>query len=198
MTGSEELKAGRLEDLYARIQRDPGYRTAAMAGVFVPGRGSLRDGAVVLVGEAPGKDEEKTGRPFVGAAGKNLDRLLEASGMVRDELFVTNVIKYRPIFPDGKTRNPSVSESKRALPFLLREMEILAPRLAVCLGLCAARALVGENLVMERASGTVFHRFGIDILVSYHPSPFNFMIAKKREEMLRVFRLLKRYGERPV
>ena len=168
-----------------------------MADIFVPGRGSLKKGPIVLVGEAPGINEEKLGVPFIGASGRNLDSLLKVSGLSREDLFITNVIKYRPVTPDGKNRSPSVLEIRKALPYLLEELEILAPHLTVCLGLCPARALIGGNPVMEKANGTIHCRSGIHIMVTYHPSPFNFMIAKKREAMMQAFKLLGEYLSKP-
>jgi uracil-DNA glycosylase family 4 len=184
-------RAGRLQELYSRIRKDPDYRSSGMADIFVPGRGTLEGRRIVLVGEAPGRNEEKTGLPFIGAAGKNLDMLLGIAGLLRADVFITNVIKYRPITSDGKNRNPSLSESRKALPFLLEELEILSPRLVVCLGLCPARTLLEKNLAMRDMNGNVFRKNGLDLLVAYHPSPFNFMIAEKREEMSRVFSMIR-------
>ncbi|MHC1724654.1 MAG: uracil-DNA glycosylase [Syntrophobacteraceae bacterium] len=187
----DSTKAARLEDLYLRIRRDAGYRNNRMAEVFVPGSGSLGGNPVVLIGEAPGRNEEMARRPFVGAAGKNLDILLGHAGLSREQIFITNVIKYRPVSPEGKNRSPSARESKNALPYLLEELGILSPGLAVCLGLCPARTLLGGTPVMGEMNGKVYQGFGMDIMVSYHPSPFNFMIAKKREEMIRTFGVLR-------
>lgn len=181
---------GKLEALYARICADPGYRGGNMSDIFVPGRGAAGPGGIVMVGEAPGRVEEQTGMPFMGAAGRNLDLLFREAGLSREEIFITNVVKYRPFGPTGRNRNPTLRESRRAVPFLIEELEILAPRLVVCLGLCPARVLVDAGLVMSEASGGIFQRFGLDILVTYHPSPFNFMIEAKRREMVRVFRRL--------
>jgi DNA polymerase len=183
-------RAARLQELYQRLQKNEGYRNTKMADIFVPGRGAL-EGGIVLIGEAPGRNEEKTGMPFVGAAGKNLDTLLDLAGLSRNEIFITNVIKYRPVTPDGKNRNPSLSESRNALPFLLEELSILSPRLAVCLGLCPARTLLGGNPAMAEINGKVFRRSGLDVLVTYHPSPFNYMIASKREAMREVFKSMR-------
>lgn len=188
---TEEDRARRLEELYAGMRRDPQYRNTRMADTFVPGCGSLGDELVVLIGEAPGRNEELTGRPFVGAAGRNLDALLDVAGLSRSSLFITNVIKYRPVSPDGGNRNPTGAERRRALPYLIEELRILSPRLAVCLGLCPARTLIGEDIGMRQANGTVFRRFDTDMLVTYHPSPFNYMIAQKREEMRRAFTVLR-------
>lgn len=183
-------KAERLQNLYSKIRQDAGYRNCRMADIFVPGSGSLADNSIVLIGEAPGRNEEIVRRPFVGAAGKNLDVLLGHAGLNREQVFITNIIKYRPISVDGRNRNPTAKESGNALAYLLEELKILAPRLIVCLGLCPARALLGGAVAMGELNGNVYQRYGMSIMVSYHPSPFNFMIAKKREEMIRAFGIL--------
>lgn len=188
---TDKERTVRLEDLYSRIRKDPSYRNSKMADVFVPGRGDLNKARVVLVGEAPGRNEEIAGLPFVGAAGKNLDTLLQTAGLSRDDLFITNVIKYRPVDPQGKNRNPTSAESDKALPFLLEELQILQPKLTVCLGRCPARTLLGGYPIMSKMNGEIFSKHGLRIMVTYHPSPFNFMIAKKREEMHRAFMLLR-------
>jgi uracil-DNA glycosylase family 4 len=191
---SELEKNRKLAGLYERLRKDPGYRNEKMGNVFVLGRGALRDGATVLVGEAPGRNEEKLGFPFAGAAGRNLDMLLVEAGLSRGDIFITNLIKYRPITPTGANRTPSLSESRYALPFLVEELEILKPGLVVCLGLSAARVLIGNGLKMEEANGVILDRFEMKMLATYHPSPFNYMMTKKREAMVRVFRGLRSLG----
>jgi len=186
-------KALRLERLYCRMRSDPGCGNGRMGSVFVPGRGTLDGPLFVLVGEAPGKNEEMEGLPFVGAAGKNLDSLLALARMSRREVFITNTIKYRPLTPEGGNRSPTGAERRNALPFLLEELEILAPKLVVCLGLCPARALLGASPAMAEANGKLFHHHGLDVLVTYHPSPLNFNMAPKRQAMETVFKRLKQY-----
>jgi uracil-DNA glycosylase len=193
----EAERAKRLEALYTRICNDSGYRNDKMAEIFVPGKGPLKDNLLVFIGEAPGKNEEKFGVPFIGAAGKNLDSLLKVSKLSREDIFITNVIKYRPVTPEGKNRSPSTAEIKKALPYLLEELEILSPTLIVCLGLCPARTLIGGSPVMEKANGTICHQSGMDIMVTYHPYPFNYMIAKKREAMTGAFKFLGDYLSKP-
>jgi len=181
--------------LYSRIRGDGAYRSDRMSDVFVPGRGPVDRGGIVMVGEAPGRREEELGRPFAGAAGRNLDALLKVGGLLRDEIFITNVIKYRPVTSAGGNRNPSPGERAKALPYLLEELEILGPRLTVCLGLCPAGAVLGGRPVMGEVNGMVFDRHGMRILVTYHPSPFNYMIGWKREAMERVFHGLGRIAK---
>ncbi|MCE5333516.1 MAG: uracil-DNA glycosylase [Desulfobacteraceae bacterium] len=186
----------RLERLYLRMRSDPCGRNERMGEIFVPGSGVVEGGRIVFVGEAPGRDEEKAGRPFVGAAGKNLNTMLGLAGLSREEVFITNVIKYRPFTADGGNRTPSSSETKSALPFLIEELEILSPRLVVCLGLCPARALLGTGPVMAEANGKMFRWHGHDLLVTYHPSPLNFNMPSKREAMAGVFERLGRVAGR--
>lgn len=184
-------KTDELNKLFAEIRNDKYYRTPKMGSIFVPGTGPILNAPIVLVGEAPGREEEKQQKPFVGPAGKNLNILLQSVGLSREQVFITNLLKYRPITPSGGNRSPSAKESRNALPYLLLELTILAPRLVVCLGLSSAKALLGTpSLKMVDANGHIFQRHGLRVLVSYHPSPLNYMIAEKREAMERTFRAL--------
>ncbi len=175
-----------------RVRDDPFWKNPAVGTVFVPGWGALEDGRLVLVGEAPGRDEERDRRPFVGAAGKNLTRLLEEIGLVREHVYVTNLVKYRPLAPRGGNRSPTAREQRHALPYLLEELRILSPGLVVCLGLPAAKALLGEpRLKMSAASGESFHAHSLPIVVTYHPSPLNYYTPAKREALHAAFSRIK-------
>jgi DNA polymerase len=187
-----EEKACELNKLYKEIRADSHYRTSGMGSVFVPGTGPVTAAPIVLVGEAPGREEEKQQRPFVGQAGKNLNLLLQSIGLSPEQLFITNLLKYRPLTPKGGNRCPTAKESRNALPYLLRELTILAPRLVVCLGLSSAKALLEDGeLKMGDANGRTFQRHGFKILVTYHPSPLNFLIPAKKEAMQKAFQQLK-------
>jgi uracil-DNA glycosylase len=158
-----------------------------MGSIFVPGDGSTAS-PLVLVGEAPGREEEILRRPFVGAAGQNLGRLLLGVGWSREQAFITNLLKYRPLTALGGNRKPSVREARYALPYLLRELRILGPRLVVCLGSSAAVMLLGApHLKMARANGQCFEEHGMKILVTYHPSPFNHNHPAKKQAMEAAF-----------
>lgn len=188
---TEKEKAQRLEELYERIRSDPRYRNINMGDRFVPGKGSLKDKTIVYIGEAPGRDEEKAQAPFVGAAGKNLNTLLHDIGLSREDTFITNLVKYRPFDAAGGNRSPSKDEGLYALPYLLQELEILAPPVVVCLGLSSAKALLGDpQLKMGSANGVLFEKYGLKILVTYHPSPFNYRIPEKRKALYEAFRRL--------
>lgn len=190
MNGSE--KAAKLLELYEKIRSDPGYRNVAMGNVFVPGDGSLDGRPITLVGEAPGREEERRELPFVGAAGRNLSALLEGIGLSRRDVFLTNLVKYRPVAADDRNRAPAPEERRRAVPYLLAELQIVEPRLVVCLGLSSAKALLGNSrLTMSEANGVVFLAHGLRVLVSYHPSPLNYGIPAKRSALRRAFEELR-------
>jgi uracil-DNA glycosylase family 4 len=139
----------------------------------VPGEGSMRLG-VMLVGEAPGADEDRTGRPFVGAAGRLLTETLARLGVSRDDVYITNVVKCRP--PNNRT--PTQVEVETCLPYLLRQIELLKPRRIVALGLTSAKTLL--SLVGRRVEkvGDVRGRcfrgrvagVEVEICATYHPA----------------------------
>ena len=135
------------------------------------------DAPVVLIGEAPGKDEVKFGRPFVGAAGKNLTELLSGGGIDRKDVFITNVVKYRLYRINEKTGNMVNRPVTRAdldnnLSYLMRELEILTPVLIVTLGNTALHAVCGKKSVMSDVHGRVINSEKGDrrVFPLYHPA----------------------------
>ena len=108
------------------------------------------DGGIMLIGEAPGGEEEKMGRPFVGKAGKNLDEFIELAGLKRDDLYITNVVKFRPTSISEKTgrtvnRTPSREEIEEFVPLLKKEINTYKPYLIVTLGNVPLKAVTGNN-----------------------------------------------------
>src|SRR5688572_22823937 len=106
-----------------------GFEICEQATNLVPGEGSP-EAEVVFVGEAPGASEDKQGRPFVGSAGKLLDTLLADAGLERSDVFITNVVKARP----PKNRDPKADEVEHHLPWLVAQLDVIAPRLILPLG----------------------------------------------------------------
>lgn len=102
---------------------------AAQATRLVMGDGNL-DAEIVFIGEAPGKKEDEQGIPFVGAAGKFLNEMLEAADMQRSDVYITNIVKYRP----PANRDPLPSEKKASWPYLLKQLEIIKPKVVITLG----------------------------------------------------------------
>ena len=121
------------------------------------------------MGEAPGREEDLRGEPFVGAAGQLLDRMLAAIGLRRgDDVYIANALKCRP--PHNRT--PQAGEVATCLPFLHRQIELLQPELIVALGRPAALALLGTEISISAARGKVLRAAvsGLPVVVSYHPA----------------------------
>lgn len=123
-------KRQRLEQLKTAILHDNVCpELAEQATQLVMGDGSL-DAAIVFIGEAPGKKEDETGLPFVGASGKFLNEMLAQAGLVREDVYITNVVKYRP----PNNRDPKPAEKQAFMPYLLRQLEIIKPQVVITLG----------------------------------------------------------------
>jgi uracil-DNA glycosylase family 4 len=140
----------------------PLYKTRANA-VYGDGDFNAR---VVFVGEAPGAEEDKQGLPFVGRAGKLLDRLLEEVGFRRGEVYITNILKCRP----PENRDPAPEEVDACFPFLRQQIKLIAPDVVVTLGLHATQVLLDTKKPMAKIRGEVFDADGVKILPTYHPA----------------------------
>ena len=119
------------------------------------GEGS-KHAKVIFIGEQPGNDEDLAGKPFVGPAGKLLDRALEEAGINRDEVYVTNAVKHFKWEPKGKRRihkKPNAREISACRPWLDAELDLLKPRVVVCLGATAAQALLGKDFRVSQQRG---------------------------------------------
>jgi len=134
------------------------------AVVFGEGHPTAR---LVLAGEGPGREEDRTGRPFVGRAGQLLDRILSAMGFKREEVYICNVVKCRP--PNNRT--PQDDEMRTCGIFLSRQLEIIRPRHIIALGATAAKYLLGTNQSMGRLRGRFFDfHNNARLLATYHPA----------------------------
>jgi DNA polymerase len=131
----------------------------------VPGEGNPHAG-FVCVGEAPGATEDETGRPFVGAAGQLLTKILAAINLAREDVFICNVLKHRP----PGNRNPTPDEIKACSPFLLRQLELLQPRVILALGTFAAQTLLQTTQPIGKLRGQVHRYYGVPLIVTYHPA----------------------------
>lgn len=131
----------------------------------VPGEGNANAG-FVCVGEAPGQTEDELGRPFVGRAGDLLTKILEAIALTREDVFICNVLKHRP----PGNRNPAPDEIKACSPYLMRQLELLQPRVILALGTFASQTLLQTTQPIGKLRGAV-HRFhGIPLICTYHPA----------------------------
>jgi len=133
-----------------------------------------RRARVMLVGEQPGHDEDLAGKPFVGPAGRVLDRALEAAGMARADVYVTNVVKHFKWEPKGKRRihaKPNQMEISACLPWLEAELDVIKPVVLVCLGATAAQALLGPKFRVTKQRGEwVQARWAPYVTATVHPS----------------------------
>jgi uracil-DNA glycosylase len=137
--------------------------------------GEGADGArIMLVGEQPGDEEDMRGHPFVGPAGRVLDQTLEAAGLTRRDIYLTNAVKHFKWEPRGKRRlhkKPDVGEIKACNIWLDQEIRSIQPKVIVALGTTALRALAGRALSIDAARREqLLHRLGAQILATYHPS----------------------------
>ncbi len=131
----------------------------------VPGDGPF-DSDIVMVGEAPGKEEDASGRPFVGAAGKILDKALDASRVPRGSVFITNVVKCRP--PDN--RPPRADEIEACRPYLLTQIAAIRPEVVVTLGSTALRGILGSAFELKHARARRLALDDLPVVSTYHPA----------------------------
>jgi DNA polymerase len=122
----------------------------------------------MIVGEAPGAEEDRQGEPFVGRAGQLLNSMLKAIGLSRGEVYIANVLKCRP----PHNRDPAPGEVACCLPYLHRQVALIQPRLILCVGRIAAHNLLGTDLPLARLRGRVhsLEPFGVPVIVTYHPA----------------------------
>lgn len=184
---------GSLAELEAdcRRCRRCGLRAGCQQIVFGEGPPKAR---LMLVGEGPGAQEDKEGRPFVGAAGQLLDRILAAVGFTRREVYITNVVKCRP----PGNRLPTPLEVASCRPFLLEQLRLINPALLVCLGALATQTLVDPQARITQVRGKWFEKDGRKILPTYHPAALLRDEMKKRpvwEDFQKVRAAWKALGE---
>lgn len=144
----------------------------AHATQAVPGEGP-RDAALMLVGEQPGNEEDLAGKPFVGPAGKPLDRALAEAGIGRDTVFVTNAVKHFKFEPRGKRRlhqRPDAEETAICRWWLEIERKLVAPRLIVAMGATAARSVYGRTVTISKLRGEISAADGSHRMATIHPS----------------------------
>ena len=125
-----------------------------------------RTARLMVVGEAPGAEEDRRGEPFVGRAGQLLNSMLRAAGFERRDVFIANVLKCRP----PNNRDPSDEEAERCLPYLHRQIGLVAPEAILCVGRIAAQRLLGTEQPIGRLRGRVHEVDGVPVVATYHPA----------------------------
>lgn len=146
---------------------------------YVPGEGNISP-EVMFIGEGPGETEDKFGRPFIGKAGQLLEKIIEKMGYSREKVFIGNIVKCRP----PNNRDPQKDEVEACMPFLEEQINILNPKVIVCLGRVALNNLLNTNHPISRVRGKLFSYMDIPVIPTYHPA---FILHKRdREEISRV------------
>jgi len=138
------------------------YQTATNP---VPGEGNPK-AELVCVGEAPGAREDQTGRPFIGQAGQLLTKILAAIDLTREQVFICNVLKHRP----PGNRNPLPAEVEACSPYLIRQLELIKPKVIVAFGTFAAQTLLNTKTPLGQLRGLIHQYHGIPLVVTYHPA----------------------------
>jgi DNA polymerase len=151
-----------IAEVVAGCRRCPLYATAINP---VPGVGRA-DADFMCVGEAPGANEDQQGEPFVGQAGQLLNKILGAIDLKREDVFIANVLKHRP----PGNRNPMPDEVVACSPYLVRQIELVRPKVILALGTFAAQTLLETKLTIGKLRGQVHRYYGVPLIVTYHPA----------------------------
>lgn len=157
-----------LEEIFKNMEREKKCVFYEGASGYVFGEGNPYS-PVVFVGEAPGEEEDQLKRPFVGKAGRYLNQKLKEVGLEREEVYITNVVKSRP----PGNRKPTPKEMQSCLPYLRKEIEIINPKLIVCLGSTALEGILGKSLPVSKHRGEIIDypfKREIKVLLTYHPA----------------------------
>ena len=165
LTGKDSL----LSELRNKIKsiKNCELKKSATNLVFSDGNPNAK---IMIIGEGPGANEDKEGKPFVGRAGKLLDKMLESIRLNRKNVYISNVVNYRP----PQNRKPTDEEIRRYLPFLQKHIEIINPRILLLLGSTALNAIIGNEIVISKARGKwVNKKIGnteTNVIASFHPA----------------------------
>ena len=141
---------------------------ASGATQLVVGDGNV-DAEIVFIGEAPGKAEDEQGLPFVGASGRFLNEMLEAAGLVRSDVYITNIVKYRP----PNNRDPSEEEKREFWPYLMQQLEIINPKVVITLGRHSGACFIPDLRISRdhgQARKVKYHEHEFLVIPLYHPA----------------------------
>ncbi len=170
-----EEKAMALEAIAAEVQACVACGLHAGRTQAVPGAGNP-DAGLVLIGEAPGQEEDRQGLPFVGRSGQLLTDILKAIGFARDEVYICNILKCRP----PGNRDPEGGEVQACEPYLKRQLAVIQPQVILCLGRIAAQTLLGTTASLGSLRQAVHFYAGVPVMATYHPAALLRNPANKR------------------
>jgi uracil-DNA glycosylase family 4 len=154
-----------LDEFYHQIKNCRKCHLSDTRTNFVFGAGNPQ-ADLMLIGEAPGREEDLKGEPFVGAAGKLLDKMLAAIKFSREDVFIANILKCRP----PENRDPRPDEIETCKPYLLRQIELIQPKIVLALGRISAQVLLETKSSLGQLRGRFHDWNGIKFLVTYHPA----------------------------
>lgn len=177
-----------LEELYKKCNecRACSLHKTKTNTVFGVGRS---DADIMFVGEAPGENEDLTGEPFVGRAGKLFDKYLDAVGIKRENIYIANILKCRP----PKNRDPQKDEEEACIGFLREQVRIINPSLIVCLGRISAMRLIKPDFKITAEHGVFFEKGKFMMTAVYHPSAL-LRDPHKKDDMLKDMEKIKEYA----
>lgn len=159
----------------------------------VPGEGNPDSPDVMFIGEGPGTDEDEQGRPFVGKAGKLLDKMIAAMGYRREDVFIANIVKCRP----PNNRVPAEDEMKACMPYLNAQIELIKPKIIVALGKTSVEGLLKRKVAITRFRGTWSELNGIPFMPTYHPAFLLRSPDRKGEAWTDLKAVLAKLGKEP-
>lgn len=162
-------------------------------GKAVPGEGNA-NADIVFVGEAPGKKESETGRPFVGRSGKLLRKLIEDAGLKEEDIYITSPVKYLPTYV-----TPKLKDIEHGRIHLFEQLKVINPKIVVLLGNTACFAILGERFFISKEHGKTVHRDGINYIITYHPAAPLYMPRLReviKKDFLKLKELVKNEAER--
>lgn len=192
MPGEYENKLQELQKLCAIVQQCNACQLCQGRHNTVFGEGNP-DADLMFIGEGPGFDEDRLGRPFVGRAGQLLDKMIAAMQFTRAEVFIANVVKCRP--PNNRT--PMPEEAAACIGYLQRQIEVVAPKAIVLLGATAARFLLNTDTGIMRLRGRWLQYNGIPVMPTYHPAFLLRQEGAKREAWMDLQMVMKLFGKYP-
>jgi uracil-DNA glycosylase len=180
-----------MEDLKSEILQCTKCGLSLSRSNVIFGEGNY-NAKVLLIGEAPGRDEDIQGRPFVGKSGQLLDKILEACGFNRQKhLFISNIVKCRP----PENRIPTEEEAKVCMPFLFKQIELIDPIILVLLGSSALKYLMGPEMRISRIRGTWLNWKDKYVMPVYHPAALLRNTALKRDTWEDYKKIIYKYRE---
>lgn len=166
MTNIKTFKTKLLAELYQQHDTNGACPVGTNACTKIVWGEGNPDAKVIFIGEAPGRDEDEQGRPFVGRSGQLLNKYIQAAGLRRDDVFITNIVKCRP----PNNRKPLPTEVAFFKPILLHEIKIIRPKIICTLGSSALDALINKPFSITKIRGTLINFENTELMPTYHPA----------------------------